>query len=329
MLGNEYFILTLPTTPLEVMPMVNMPSQHGYFAVLAVEPGDTQVTIQVSCKTDPVIAGGEMLKPGNTYTFTLEQFEVIQIEATGKELAVNDLSGSHIIADRKVAVFAGHEEAVVQLPDVEESCCCAEHIEEQLFPLDTWDTRYYAAKAKPRGPSDKDLWRVQAGAVNVKLTTNPPIDGIHGKTLAKKGDWVEAYTAQSFIVEGTGPIQVGQYLASQTCTDEFIGDPALIMAVSAGQYRTHYVFAAPKDYDEDYIGIVRQTGSTITLDGSPVNVPFTPFADGAYEVGYVEVQDGPHIIDGDFPFGLVQYGWDGPASYGNPGGLNLIKKQQD
>jgi len=123
-------------------------------------------------------------------------------------------------------------------------------------------------------------------------------------------------------------VQVAQYLASQTCTDDATGDPALVMAVSASQYRMDYVFAVPKDYKSDYISLVKPADATLTLDGEVVpDSTFSEIGGTGIVTGYVKIEDGPHSIEGDMAFGLYQYGFSGPASYGNPGGLNLLKKQ--
>jgi len=245
-----------------------------------------------------------------------------------------DLSGSHVIADKKLVVFAGHEEAVVEGLEVDPwtgedaDCCCAEHLEEQLFPLNTWADTYLCVKAAPRGENDLDLWRIQAGAAGVSLTTDPPIEGIHGQTLANKGDWLQAFTGESFVLTATGPVQAAQYLSSQTCTDDSTGDPAMVMAVSETQYRSPYAFAVPQDYGEDWVAVVRPAGVEIILDDAALDAaPFHPIASSGYEVGYFEVGDGPHYIEGAEPFGLFQYGFEGPASYGHAGGLNLIVQQ--
>ena len=43
-----------------------------------------------------------------------------------------------------------------------------------------------------------DLWRVQAVEANTTLSTVPPIAGLDGVTLTKKGEWAEAMTTESF-----------------------------------------------------------------------------------------------------------------------------------
>ncbi len=316
MLGKEYLILTYPTTPLV--------GQHGYFTVLAVEEGETNVAVRLTGDANSPNVPGAILQQGVYHEYVLQQGQVLNLQADSSQLFGDlDLSGSHVIGDKKLSVFSGHEEAVVQAEGLD--CCCAEHLEEQLFPLETWASTYLCVKAAPRGDGDMDLWRIQAGVANVTLTTDPPIDGINGVTLENKGDWVGAFTGASFLLTATGPVQAAQYLSSQGCTGDFIGDPALVMAVSSTQYRSPYAFAVPKDYSKDWITVVRPAGAEIILDDAALpDGPFDPISSSGYEVGYFEVVDGPHYIEGNEPFGLYQYGFHGPASYGHAGGLNLI-----
>ena len=327
MLGKEYLILTYGTTPLEVNPVMPTPSQHGYFTVLAVEEGETNVSVRVAGDADAPDEEGTILAQGIYHEFVLQQGQVLNLQADGSKMFGGlDLSGSHVIGNKKLAVFAGHEEAVVQAPGLD--CCCAEHLEEQLFPLETWADTYLCVKGAPRGEGDMDLWRIQAGTANVTLTTDPPIDGINGQLLANKGDWVGAFTGASFVLTATGPVQAAQYLSSQGCTGDVIGDPAMVMAISETQYRSPYAFAVPEDYGHDWITVVRPAGATITLDDVVLeDGPFDAIASSGYQVGYFEVEDGPHYIEGNQPFGLYMFGFEGPASYGNPGGLNLIVQQ--
>lgn len=329
MLGTEYLILTYMTSPLESMPMISAPSQHGYFTVLAIEEGETTVKVRVAGHAEHPTEVGKIINPGEMVEFKLQQGQVLSLQSSGKSMSNKlDLSGSAVIADRRVAVFSGHEEAVVagiEAIDPEADCCCAEHLEEQLFPVNTWADSYLCVKARPRGTPDLDLWRVQASQPNTTITTDPPIDGLHGKVLANVGDWVEAFSAESFVLNATAPVQVAQYLHSGTCTGDGVGDPALIMTVPQSRYRTPYAFAVPKDYSQDYITVVRLVDEDVMLDG--VELPeasFTALGSTGYEYGYFPVADGPHMLESNKPFGLYQYGWQGPASYGHSGGLNLV-----
>jgi hypothetical protein len=329
MLGREYFIVTRPTSPLEAMPIMAAASQHGYFTIVATTEGTTNIHVTLTADTEPLTAGAPIIPKGTTLQIELQQFQVASFEASGKKMfPIQDLTGSHVVADQPVAVFGGHEETVIEdqnLPPEEGDCCCAEHIEEQFFPVSTWSTHYDCVKARSRGEPDRDLWIVMAAQGGTALQTDPPINGLHGKTLNAPGAFIEAFTDKSFVITSNNPIQVAQILSSQGCTAEFIGDPAMIMAVARDRYRNDYVFAVPDDYSRDYITVIRPVGEAITLDGGLLaDNLFKPLADGAYEYAWVEVADGPHRIFADKPFGLSQYGWHGPASYGHPGGLDLV-----
>ena len=56
-----------------------------------------------------------------------------------------DLTGTIITSDKPIGVFGGHEAAVSGTQ------CCADHIEQQLFPVATWGKTYIATKSFPRG----------------------------------------------------------------------------------------------------------------------------------------------------------------------------------
>ena len=69
--------------------------------------------------------------------------------------------------------------------------------------------------------------------------------------------------------------------------------------------------------------VIRPAGLQITVDGTPTSVTFQAISGGSYEVGYVELGAGVHVITGGNAFGLIAYGWDSAVSYGYPAGLNL------
>ncbi|MGB0589902.1 MAG: IgGFc-binding protein [Myxococcota bacterium] len=326
-LGKKYVVLSWPTTGLELLGVFGgMPNQAGYFTVVATQD-DTQVTIKVTATTK---AGPGLLamNAGNIQTVTLNRGDVLNVEAEPTSLLdLADLSGSTISANKPVAAFGGHEEAVVADSQPSpgagaETHCCADHLEEQLLPISALDADYVAVKAKPRG-SERDIWRIQAAEANVTITTIPPIEGLDGVTLASKGDWVEGESDISFEVHGTGPLQLGQYLVSQTNTDDNTGDPSLILAIPAARYRDAYVLMVPDDYSTNWITIIKTTTTTVNVDGTQVaQSEFTSIGGGDWEFGYVELAPGVHEVDGDETFGVVAYGFNSAVSYGYPGGMS-------
>ena len=336
-LGRNYIVASWPTgvDTVNIIPTGIVP-QAGYFTVVAVAPGETTVTVRV---TAPTTTGVDVmpLNIGDTATFQLQQFEVLNLEAAPFtpdnfgdlfNEVIHDLTGSTVEASQPVAVFGGHEEAVVAFNRTDrgagaDSPCCADHLEEQLIPLSVWSNEALCVKAKPRSDSgEKDIWRVISAADGNTFTTIPPIEGIDGVTL-NRGEWVHVEAAESFKVEGTGPLQAVQYLISQEQTDERIGDPSMILAVPTQQYREEYNILVPMGYDADWVTVIRPAGLIISMDGSPLNERFEPFAGGDWERAYVPVSPGSHEFLAAEPFGLVAYGWNRAVSYGYPAGLNL------
>jgi len=332
-IGSEYYVMSWPSG-------VDLPGdlgpQTGWFTIVAVEEGTTSVTIEFSAD---VIDGPRELagiREGDTRVFELDQGEVINFEAESRFAFLNsyigDLTGTHITANRSIVVFGGHEEAVIGEPEDSGSYeggdsgpCCADHLEEQLFPVNTWRSRYLAAHSPPRG-DEPDYWRVIASEPGTRLTTIPAISGLDGVTLGA-GDWVEVSTRESFEISATAPIQIAQYLVSQTArgVTRTQGDPAMILAVPIDQFRSDYSLLTPAGYARDFVTVLRPAGAVVRLDGTPLpNSDFTSIGSGEFEMAHVEWEAGPHRLDSDDqPFGVSMFGYDSAVSYGYPGGLDL------
>jgi hypothetical protein len=321
--GREYVILSWPTDPRGLLPAFpGLPAQenvNGFFTVLAVED-DTQVTFTVTARTkagDGVLA----MEANTSQTVTLNRGEVLNVEAEPNTLfEYADLTGSSVSSSKPVAVFAGHESAAIG-PEGGENICCLDHLEEQMLPLPVLGTTYLAVKTKPRG-GEPDVWRVVAAEDNVTLTTDPPLAEVNGRTLAKRGDWLQVSTPLSFVLNATGKVQVGQYLWSQQTTDDFTGDPSLILAVPAQRFRDLYVLTVPQGYDTNWVTVVKPVSATVQVDGVPISpASFQTFGGGQYAFAYVSLTPGVHQVEGDQKFGLSAYGFNAAVSYGYPGGM--------
>jgi hypothetical protein len=157
------------------------------------------------------------------------------------------------------------------------------------------------------------------------LSTVPPVEGIHGVTL-QAGQWVQAYTTESFELGGTGPLQVAQYTVGQEATTEVTGDPSMILAIPSQRLRETYVLLTPLDYSENYITVYRPVGVVVSLDGALIaGGEFQTFGTGGWERAWIAVAEGVHSLEGDAAFGVTAYGWNSAVSYGYPGGMNLVK----
>ena len=241
--------------------------------------------------------------------------------------------------------------------------CCADHLEEQLFPVTAWGKIYIAAKLQPRG-KEKDVWRILAANNGTVVQTNPPQVPI--PTL-NQGQWFEFESDQDFVILATQPIQVGQFMASshapnpnndlcttaygqqKLCTtmnakynakmacnkhadcpniqesdDAKIGDPAFLLALGSNQYLDDYVFLVPDKYKFNFITVIAPQGASVTLDGTALLTSgFQTVQTTTWTVARLPIGAGKHALTSNKKVGLFVYGYDDDVSYGYPGGAGL------
>lgn len=221
-LGKRYIVMSWPTIG------QNADGQQlaSMFTVIAVEEGET--TVEVT-PTAAVAAGTNVpaMTAGSKHTWTLTQGQVLNIEAFAR---FGDLTGSSIVANKRVAVFGGHvcANAPVSLCKggrcsydplitctVDADCpgiAACDHLEEQLPPVSAWGKRYIVPKTQPRGKAP-DVVRVLAAedgtVINVlpaSVTTIPSLN---------RGQFHEFEILQDIELSSEKPFLVGQFLEGQ------------------------------------------------------------------------------------------------------------------
>jgi hypothetical protein len=321
-LGNEYWILSWPSSPIEQIPLPGAPpSQHDYFTVVATYPGITNVNLSVPVASQALAVVGGPLLPGKTYSLSLAQWQVLQVET---DCAIKnepyDMSGARVTSDQPVAVFSGHEEAAV-CPGNPDAACCADHLEEQLPPATSVGTQYACVKTAKRGPKDEDVWRVMAADDAVLLATDPPVAGLDGAILGGPGKFVEASTDASFMLTASAPVLVEQYLVGRDCAGGTLGDPSLISGIPVERFKTSYVLAPAPGYQEQHATVVRAAGSFVALgDSMLADAEFSPLGGSGFEHALLSVPASGALLECEAPCGAWVYGYSDTASYGHPAG---------
>jgi len=332
----------------------------GYFTVVGVNAtSDVAITFSAN-----VIASSDgtvrAFGPGETGNFTLAQGDVLQILAQAPETCPSgspsdsipdplgfgdpttltycnigptyDLTGTQIRSAGKVEVFAGHNCDFV--PNNRWAC---DHLEEAMFPLETWGKDFIVSTTRPESAPDPtnasylrdkpNVIRIVSGADGNSLTFDPA-SVASARTLAQ-GEMMEFEATQDFRVTGSGPLMVGQFMVGQnysgfdsTGTAMGKGDPSMGLAIPIEQFRNSYTFLAPTSYDQSWVNVTATTGQTVTLDGAPV-MGFTPVGGSGMQTARVPVSGGSHTISSLDGFGIVVYGVGSFTSYMYPGGLDL------
>ena len=304
-LAGEYYAMSWP----------GWNSLSGFISVIATEPGQTTVKV-VYTATSIAGTGVNAESPGAKVTYTLNQYQILTVNSTkgGDNSFGADLSGSFIEADKKVAVFGGH--VCTRIPANESAC---DHIEHQIFPLQSWGKDFVAARTKPRG-SEQDYFRIMASEND---TTVSWTGGLTGSVTLQAGWFHDFSTTADFKITSDKPIMVGQFLASQNA-GAGTGDPAMMLLAPDEQLRTDYIFLVPPNYDNNRVTIVAQKDTEIVMNettyssSSFVQIPGTDW----YRQ-WVDVSTGVYNLTASKPVGLYVYGFSSYVSYAYTAGLDL------
>ncbi len=291
----------------------------GFVSIAATEPGTTAVTVTYHAASragSGVAAQGA----GDTVSYSLNQYQILTINSAnggcGGTCYGPDLTGSFIVADKKIAVFGGH--TCTYVPASTPAC---DHLEHQIFPLKSWGKDFAVVRTMPRS-SEADYFRILASQDG---TTVSWTGGISGSTTLNAGQFYELSTTADFTVTADNPVMVAQILASQDA-GAGTGDPALMLIAPNEQFRKDYIFLVAPNYDYDRLTIVAQADTAITLDGTAMNSnTFTPIPGTAYYRQYIETAEGAHTLVADKPVGLYVYGFSQYVSYAYTAGLDLVE----
>lgn len=314
---TEYYAMTAKTLDRRTGGLFTVPEQNftGYLAVVATEDG-TQVEVTTKAGTEQG-ATQPALAINSTTMFTLNAFDVLNLEA----VANGDLTGSRVrvLGGKTAGVFAGHQ----AFARSEDQACCADHLEEMMFPTSTWGKRFAMARAKPRG-SETDILRVMAQKAGTTVTFSPaPTSGTCGTLGA--GQFCEVQITLDTEINSSEPVLIGHYLKSiGTGAGNPLGDPSLSIAVPVEQYRADYAFLIPSQYNQNFVSISAPVGGVIKLDGNNVSGQLLPFGNNL-RGGRISVTAGQHKIECPNTCGIEVYGYSDAVSYLFAGGLDLKK----
>ncbi|MBK7586290.1 MAG: IgGFc-binding protein [Myxococcales bacterium] len=321
-------------------PIIGKIIDRSYVTVVGTKPG-TVVKVRPSwrIKGNPPIAATQ---PGGEIVVNLGPFDVLNLETDDATLAddpktMADLSGTVVESNLPVAVFSGVETTSapgsVDIPKpsgwTDKDTCCLDHLEEQMFPVESVGMKYVIARSPVRSTGsfkEPDVIRFLgvAEAATVKTTLPAPYDSF---TL-QPGEVVTTWTQKDITVSADKPVMVGQILVSNQYVDgPYIGDPSLTVFPPVEQYRTEYVFLTPGSWGQNWVVITAEVTTKTIIDGSATDNCAKEAAgilDGVpYESRRCKLNEGVHYLTGDKPFGIVAYGYGAAGSYAFAGGANV------
>lgn len=306
-LGTQYYAMSWPSWS----------TMSGFVAIVAVEDGTTTVTVNYSAAT---IAGTgiEAQTGGDEVEYSLTKYQILTLNSSLSGAAETtygaDLTGSFIKSDRKVAVFGGH--VCARIPADKTAC---DHLEHQIFPLQSWGKEFTAVKTKPRS-AELDYYRILASDKGASVAWS---GGISGSVNLSAGEFYDISTDKDFVINSNEPVMVGQFLASQDA-GATTGDPSMMLVAPDEQLRKEYVFLVPPNYDNNRITIVASADTNITVNETSYSSnSFDQIPDTDRLKKWIELETGPYTLEASKPVALYVYGYSQYVSYAYTAGLDL------
>ncbi len=343
-LGTYYRVLGWPAGhPVKIdFPGFNI-LDRSYVTIVGTTP-NTQVKVKPSwrIKGNPPVAA---TPAGGEITVTIGPFDVLNLETDDGTFqddvkTIADLSGTLVTASAPVAVFTGVETTsapggVLEVPTppgwTTEDTCCLDHLEDQLFPLESVGSNYVIPRSPVRsttGWKEPDVLRFVGAAEPATVTTTLPAP--FNSFKLQPGEVKTTWTQDDVVVTSDKPVMVGQILISnQYCDGAYIGDPSLTTFPPVEQFRSQYVILTPGSWSQNWVVVVAEQGTNVAIDGAnPNNCATQPAGtlNGVmYETRRCPLQEGAHGITGDKAFGIVAYGYGSAGSYAFVGGADVKK----
>ncbi len=327
--GDDYYALSWPTLDRR-NPAPGSHNFHGYLTVVAWQDG-TQIEIKPTVNVQ-ASATQATIAAGATANFTLNAFEVLQLQAeVGNATFPGDLTGTHITSPngKTFGVFGGHEAAAfgeTTSPDPSyPQRCCADHLEEMLFPSQTWGKAFAITRSKKR-TNEPDVLRIMAQKPATTVTITPaPVSG-SCNTILNAGQFCEVKIMDHTEIVANEPVLIGHYLQSSTWYglggQLGNGDPSMAIAVPTEQFRKDYTILVPDQYQENFVSIAAPATGGVLIDGTAVTLATFP-GGGTSRAAIVPLTAGSHTITCADGCGITVYGYSDDVSYMFAGGLDL------
>jgi hypothetical protein len=341
---DEYLVISRPTTKI-TQTLGSALIRPGYFAVIG--PNDGPVELDITFSAHTLASDAESnhnygaMTPGQSASgVQVGPYEVLQVLSAGPPDCPNgtgcssgytccqagadyDLTGTviQVASGPAPAVFGGTVMSFIPY-----NVWAADHLEQQMFPLETWGAHYLCAHNITQAPQEPSVWRVVSGSDGNEITFYPA--SVHDAVTLDKGEYVEFGSMADFEIEGTGRVAVAQFMVGQNFTSDVDppdnGDPAMALAVPVEQYRTRYTFLAPTSYVHNYLTVIHPIGVYPALDGSPISGETVEITDEHARTN-LDISGGIHeiAVEDDNPFAITVYGVGTYTSYMYPGGLDL------
>lgn len=324
-LGLEYFVMSYNSDGELKNNFLTNKSTPSQFAILATED-NTIIDISPSCET--------FKNKKNIQKIKLMKGESYLVQADiSTTILNNDLTGTKVRANKKIALFSGHNRATIPILDGYINAS-RDILVEQLPPTSAWGRNAIVIpffKFENETLVGKDLFRVLAAYDSTSIFFN----GVFQKTL-NSGEFVESEINEAVFIESNNPILCASFKKSSRresgSTNSTIGDPFMMINPPIEQYSKAFSTYNFQTYSPGFVEDMTMQNITTIVPNADVNkvyidnilMPTTSYnkignSDYSY-ITYVEFA-GPRYIHSDAEIMVYVMGYGRLYSYGYSAGM--------
>ncbi|XP_069131792.1 uncharacterized protein [Argopecten irradians] len=289
----------------------------GQLLVVGVQD-DTTVTVTLD--KNAFIYGYIKYNPGVELRLSLNQYEMFQIHG------LDDISGTHIISDKRIAVFSGNKHT-----HIGRETQLTTHLVEQLIPVHTWGNTFVLAPI-PNNYIDVYFHVVASqDRTQIRVTGDFDTYGYEEIAAGQAISFLFAYNHLGLLIANK-PISVMEFSQGYAGFLSSV-NPTMILIPPVEQYSTTYTFGTPSGSLSNYfVFFIRKADfDGLLFDGR--DFPLSSYSlktmtGSDFVTGKISVSSGPHSVRHRSPyvtFGAYLYGdLSGDKTYGFPVGMRMV-----
>ena len=262
----EYYAMSVPKVDIVVFDddeeLISEPLGNSVLVVIASED-NTQVTLTPT--QDVSVALDVEVEAGESVDITLSRGETLFISSE------EDLTGSHIVSDKPVAVFSGHE-----CGNIPANVSYCDQMVEQIPPTATWGREFYTTSFLTRKMDRfKAISSKESNTIRWTCTHSGEVGSSGSLDFSGVGVPVEfdIDSDQSCGFTSDYPILLVQFSIGSRVDDNPDADPSMTIIPPAKQYRNSYVlnFFTGRRLNNYLNIILLNTSDDITTSGTLLN----------------------------------------------------------
>ncbi len=281
------------------------------------------------------------IRPGEVIQVTLNRGDCYLVKGRQTQIRSGDMTGSHIVADKPVAVLSGHVRASYPVDERNSK----DHLVEMLPPMDKWGKKYVAAPFAVM--SAPGLVKVVAADNNTTITISTAWQTIN-TTIAQAGQGINVVLEEPMTFSSDKYFMAAQVMPSRQYQEgnalSLDGDPAMVVLPATDQFVQSATFRFPELLPQQelgasqryhyYVNLVaeREALSTLRIDGR-LAVEVEPLLQwqvmpsSTLHWANVQLSTGTHTISSDSGrFSAIMYGMSRADSYANLAGISFDKE---